>query len=66
MSDTRHAQLISWLEDQGHDAAQIEKIMAKVEAYDSQTIHESVFDSIDSGTIDLAAIIRETVGDDEQ
>lgn len=61
MSDTRNAQLIAWLEDQGHAAGEIEKILAKVAEYDDKTVHESVFDSIDSGTIDLAEIVREAL-----
>jgi len=64
MSEARHAQLIAWLEDQGHNAQEIDRIMAKVAGYDERTAHESVFDSIDSGGIDLAAIIREALEDD--
>jgi hypothetical protein len=61
MSDTQHAQLIAWLEDQGHTPAEIEKILAKVAEYDAQTLHESIFDSISSGTIDIAKLVREAL-----
>lgn len=63
MADQRHAQLITWLEEQGHTPAEIDKILAKVAEYDEQTTHESIFDSIDSGGIDLAAIVREALGE---
>ncbi|MEM8865085.1 MAG: hypothetical protein AAGF31_06010 [Planctomycetota bacterium] len=66
MSDTRNAQLIAWLEDQGHSAEEIERIVDKVAEYDEKTVHESVFDSIDSGTIDLAAIVREALERENQ
>lgn len=65
MSASRHAQLVTWLEDQGHGKAEIEKILAKLDEYDNNTIHESVFDSIDSGHLDLAALIKEALQDAE-
>lgn len=58
----RHAQLITWLEDQGHSAEDIEKILAKVSEYDAQTLHESIFDSIETGQFDLSKIIDEALG----
>jgi hypothetical protein len=61
MSDTQHAQLIAWLEDQGHTPSEIEKILAKVAEYDAQTLHESIFDSISSGTIDIEQLVREAL-----
>ncbi len=61
MSDTQHAQLIAWLEDQGHTPGEIEKILAKVAEYDAQTLHESIFDSISSGTIDIEQLVREAL-----
>ncbi|MEM8947040.1 MAG: hypothetical protein AAGD11_17830 [Planctomycetota bacterium] len=62
--DPRHHELIEWLKSQGHNAAQIERILAKVAEYDSQTTHESIFDSIDSGDFDIASLIDEAL--DEQ
>lgn len=61
MSETRHAQLVSWLQDQGHTEAEITKILAKLDQYDEKTIRESVFDSIDSGQFDLTALIKEAL-----
>lgn len=62
--ETRHAQLIAWLQDQGHSEEQIQRILAKVAEYDERTIHESVFDSIESGAFDLSKIIEEALADD--
>ncbi len=61
--ETRHAQLVAWLQDQGHNEEQIEKILAKVAEYDARTVHESVFDSIDNGAFDLSSIIQEALED---
>lgn len=63
MSDTHHKELIAWLEQQGHTPEQIEKVMAKVAEYDAQTVRESIFDSISSGTIDIAEFVREALGE---
>lgn len=57
----QHARLISWLEDQGHSDEEITKILAKVDQYDARTMHESVFEAIARGEIDLGAIIQEAL-----
>lgn len=59
--DPRHQELIEWLRSQGHNDQQIELILAKVEDYDNQTMHESIFDSIDNGAFDIAALIDEAL-----
>ena len=62
--DPRHQELIAWLQQQGHSESEIEKILNKVAEYDSQTLHESVFDSIDRGDFSIGAIIKEALGDE--
>lgn len=59
----QQARLISWLEEQGHSAPEIARIRAKVDEYDARTLHESLFDAIDRGEIDLEAIVKEALGD---
>jgi hypothetical protein len=61
--DPRHQELVEWLREQGHRPDQIEKILAKVAQYDTQTMHESVFDSISRGQFDLESIIKEALGE---
>lgn len=61
--ETRHAQLVAWLENQGHSQDEIEKILAKVAEYDAKTVHESIFDSIDEGAFDIQKIIDEALGE---
>ncbi len=60
--EARHAQLVAWLEEQGHNAEAIAKILDKVAEYDDRMAHESVFDSIDTGKFNLQAIIDEALG----
>ena len=61
--DPRHQELIEWLRGENYTATQIEQILAKVEQYDSQTLHESIFDSIDRGEFELGTIIKEALGE---
>lgn len=61
MPAARHAQLIAWLEDQGNSDEEISRILDKLDEYDERTAHESIFDSIDAGRIDLTAIIKEAL-----
>lgn len=62
--EQRHARLIAWLEDQGHSAEEIDKVLARVAEYDDEMLHDSVFDSIEAGKFDIGAIIDSALGDD--
>ncbi|MGI9428807.1 MAG: hypothetical protein ACR2NM_09125 [Bythopirellula sp.] len=63
-NDPRHQELIEWLKSQGHNDQQINLILKKVAEYDSRTIAESIFDSIDSGDFSIAALIDEALTDE--
>ena len=65
-SDPRHEELVGWLKNQGHSPTEIEKILARLADYDQQTMHESVFDSISSGKFDIATIIQEALGEEDE
>ncbi len=62
-SDPRHAELVAWLTERGHSPDEISKILAKVDQYDADMINESIFDSIDRGDFDIAAVIKEALGE---
>ncbi|MEM9353565.1 MAG: hypothetical protein AAGA92_11175 [Planctomycetota bacterium] len=64
-SDPRESDLVRWLREQGHGEAEVERIMEKVKEYDEKTVRESVFDSLESGSFDIAKIIDEALGQDE-
>jgi hypothetical protein len=64
-SSDNQNELIEFLRGAGHSPADVEKIMARLERYDFETQHDSIMDSIGSGSIDLAAIIKEALGETE-
>lgn len=68
MSDTEDSgqtELIEWLQERGHTAAQIKRILTKVEEYDKQTILDSLFDSIETGGLNIESIIQEALDEEE-
>jgi len=65
-NDPRHQELIAWLSTQGHSELQIVRILAKVAEYDNRTLHESIYDSIDSGDFDIATLIDQALADEPE
>jgi type 1 glutamine amidotransferase len=61
-NDQRQAELVAWLTHRGHSPEEIAKILQRVAEYDAQTVSESIFDSIDKGDFNLAALIEEALG----
>lgn len=55
------ASLTDFLRLRGHNDDEVQKILAKLAERDSLTARESVFDSIEAGTFNLDAIIREAL-----
>jgi hypothetical protein len=62
-SSPRHAELVAWLTERGHSPEEVAKILAKVDEYDAETVNESIFDSIDRGDFDIAALIKDALGE---
>ena len=50
---------------EGLRADEIDKIKQHLAQYDYETRHDSIFDSVASGNLDLDAIVREALGDQE-
>ena len=65
LSDEWHVQLTEHLRSQGHTDEEITKIFALVQKYDVETTHDSVMDAIDGGQFNLAALIDEALGGDD-
>jgi len=59
-----YAELIEYLRGAGHTDAEIEKILARVRQYDFETRQDSIMDSIGNGTLDIAALIKEALGEE--
>jgi len=56
-------ELIHYLRGEGYSDTQIDSILVHVRKYEFETQHDSVMDSIGNGTFDLAAIIKEALGE---
>ena len=54
-------QLVDYLKQRGHSQADIDKILKRLADHDEQTFRQSVFDSIEGGSFDLEAIIKEAL-----
>jgi len=64
MADPKeYAELTEYLRGLGQTEAEIEKILARVRQYEVETQHDSIMDSIGNGTFDLAALIKEALGE---
>ncbi len=59
----QYAELREYLVNLGQNAEEIELILARVKEYEVATQHDSIMDSIGNGTLDLAAIIKEALGE---
>jgi hypothetical protein len=62
-SDDPYAELTEYLRTLGQTDAEIEKVLARVRQYEVETQHDSIMDSIGNGTFDLAALIKEALGE---
>ncbi len=54
-----------WLAGRGYPPAVIEKILERLDQYDSRVNRESVFDAMEKGEFDMDALIKEALGDGE-
>jgi hypothetical protein len=63
MAETNdYAELTDYLRREGHTDDEIEKILARVRQYEVETQHDSVMDSIGTGSFDLKKLIQEALG----
>ena len=62
-NEHEYAELTEYLRGKGHTDAEIEAILVRVRQYEVETQHDSIMDSIGNGTFDLAALIKEALGE---
>jgi hypothetical protein len=55
--------LIDWLRDKGYTPEEVQKILARLAAYDHKILSDAVFDSIGADGKTLEEIIREVMQD---
>ena len=54
-------QLVEYLKQRGHSQGDVDKILKRLADHDEETFRHSVFDSIESGSFNLEAIIKEAL-----
>ena len=52
-----------WLSQHGYSEEQIAKILVKLDDFDSKVNRESVFDAIETGELDMDALIKDALKD---
>ncbi|MBI3836640.1 MAG: hypothetical protein HY288_01730 [Planctomycetia bacterium] len=55
-------ELQEWLSERGYSANQIAKILGKLDEFDSKTNRESIFDAMETGELDMDALIKQASG----
>lgn len=64
MADAKeYLELTEYLRNLGQTDSEIERILVRVRQYDVEMQHDSIMDSIGNGTLDLAALIKEALGE---
>ncbi len=58
-------ELREWLADKGYPPAAVAKILERLDQYDSRVNRESVFDAMERGELDMDALIKEALADEE-
>jgi hypothetical protein len=52
-----------WLAERGYPQAAIDKILLRLDAFDSKINRESVFDAMETGELDMDALIKDALHD---
>lgn len=63
MAANDYQELIEYLRSEGHSQAEVDKILVRVERYERETQLDSIMASIGSGSLDLAGLIKEALGE---
>ncbi|MGD9724579.1 MAG: hypothetical protein AB7O59_04060 [Pirellulales bacterium] len=54
-----------WLSEHGYPPEAVEKILERLDQYDSRVNRESVFDAMAKGEFDMDALIKDALGEKE-
>ncbi len=60
MTDKR-PEIREWLAGRGYPSEAIDRILARLDEFDSKANRESLFDAIETGEIDIEAIIKDAL-----
>jgi hypothetical protein len=61
--EPEYVELTEYLRGLGQTQDEIEKILTRVRQYDFETQQDSIMDSIGNGSFDIAALIKEALGE---
>jgi len=53
-----------WLAERGYPPEAIEKILQRLDRFDLKVNHDSVFDALETGEIDMDALIKDALEGD--
>jgi hypothetical protein len=54
-------EITDWLVERGYPPAAIAKILERLQQFDSRTQRESIFDAMETGELDMDAIIKDAL-----
>ena len=61
---TDRPEIQQWLAERRYPPAAIEKILERLDRFDSKINRDSVFDAMETGELDMDALIKEALGGD--
>lgn len=53
----------TWLAERGYPPEAIEKILQRLDSFDEKINRESVFDAMETGELDMDALIKDALGE---
>ena len=56
-------EISAWLAERGYPPAAIEKILERLDRFDSKINRESVFDAMETGELDMDSLIKDALKD---
>jgi len=53
----------TWLAERGYPPEAVQKILERLDSFDAKVNRESVFDAMETGELDMDALIKEALDD---
>ncbi|MEX0678101.1 MAG: hypothetical protein WD063_13550 [Pirellulales bacterium] len=57
-----HPEIEQWLAERGYPPEAIQKILERLDSFDAKINRDSVFDAMETGELDMDALIKEALG----
>jgi hypothetical protein len=59
-----HPEIAQWLSERGYPPEAIQRILQRLDQFDEKINRESVFDAMETGELDMDALIKEALSDE--